>query len=325
MKFSNFLIVGIIISIFSVIFLSNFVESKPFDPNHNISIAYDECIVPDCVEIGDILFIDMALYQESEFMIPGPYNEHTALYIGNNEFIHASGDAHSTVCIRNYSRFYHCANNLAFVRVKTANISQRQAAVDWSLKQLGKSFQDYLSFSLKDPWFDIKCHNPNWWWFPEASKWYCAELPWAAYYNQGIDIDRNGWRRDKLGPFPAVAIRDIIEDEDTEIIYYELDDYIEIIHPNRGAYLGNRKISHLPWKYTIVFGKIDVIINTSFKNLNSIEYYIDGKLKAVTNIKPYSWTWDEKQFGSNSLKVVALDENKNILGSYELSNVWKLF
>lgn len=228
------------------------------------------------------------------------------------------GDANATVCIRDYFRFYGPAKNLAFVRVTTADSNQTQAAVDWSLTQLNASFQDYLDFSFDDPWFDLKFHNPDHPWWPNASEWYCAELPWAAYYNQGIDIDSNGWRRNKGSLFPAVAINEIINDDDTEIVYYELDDYIEIIHPNRGTYVANKKIMHLPWTKTIVWGEIDVIVNTSFEDVGLIKFYIDGEPKA-TKTTPYKWTWDEKRFGKKcALKVDALDENGKILGSYEL-------
>ena len=241
----------------------NIVESKSFWLNFDNPNTTSKCErkVPDCVEKGDILIMDMALFQESKYMIPGPYNEHTAFYIGDNQFIHAGGDGDPPqVVIRNYSRFYKPAKNLAFVRVTTANSSQIEAAINFSLEQLGKKFQSYLT-PWDFPWFDLKYHNPDHFWIPTANKWYCSELPWAAYYNQGIDIDSNGWKLNIPGYRPIIAINEIIEDDDTEIIYCELDGYIEIIHPNGGTYVANKKILHFPiCKKANVWGKIDVIV-----------------------------------------------------------------
>jgi uncharacterized protein YycO len=300
---------------------NNIVKRKSFwlNPDITNTINKYDCKVPDCVKIGDILIMDMILFQKSKFMIPGPYNEHSALYIGYNKFIHAGGDENATVCIRDYYRFYKSAKNLAFIRVTTANSTQTQAAVEFALKQLGKSFQSYSSIS-DFPWFDIKYHKPNHPWFPRASKWYCIELPWAAYYNQGIDIDSNGWRLNKPGYRPIVSINEIIEDNDTEIIYHELDDYIEIIHPNGGTYVANRKVSYFPfWWSASVLGKINVIVDTNLEPY-SVKIYIgkNGMSPAHTDYdEPYNWTWDEKGFGKHTLKVVAFDENGKELGSYE--------
>jgi hypothetical protein len=325
------LVLGIIVIFFNTVlnFIPTNAECKNYRDTPRVfhfNNHYDEVTVPECVEIGDILIMDMTLYQESKFMIPGPHNEHTALYIGDNKLIHAGGDGISPgqVVIRYYSRFYRPAKNLAFVRVITANNNQTQAAVDWALKQRNASFQPYLDLK-KNHWFDLKFHNPDHPWWPNASEWYCSELPWAAYYNQGIDIDSNGWRRNRASPFPAVAIYEIINDDDTKIIYRELDDYIEIIHPNRGTYVGNKQFVYLPYNMTIVWGKINVVVNTSFEDADSIEFYVDDELKNIVNTPSYEWTWDVNGFGRKyRLKVVALNENKEILGSYEL-NVRKFF
>ena len=59
--------------------------------------------------------------------------------------------------------------------------------------------------------------------------WYCTELVWAAYYNcnhspeekiygQGIDIDRNEWRKDSL-IYSMVWPNNIIRDDDVEVFY----------------------------------------------------------------------------------------------------------
>jgi len=313
-KLKKYYVIAIIILIFGINFLPNHVESKTFELNPSIATTVDECIVPKCVEEGDILFMDVLYPETSRYKIPGPHNEHTAFYIGDNQFIHAGGDLNAMVCIKNYSRFKSKAKNLAFVRVITANYSIKQDAINWSKKQRGKSFQDYF----QPPWFDIKCHNPDLWWFPKSSEWYCSELVWAAYYNQGIDIDSNGWKH----PW-RVRIVEIINDDDTEIVYCELDEYIEIIHPNRGVYVRNNQIMLLAQK-TIVFGKINVIVNTTFEEVESIKFYVNEAFKYEDKIEPYQWTWNETGFGNYTLKVEAVDTYNNIIGSYALW-VWKFF
>jgi hypothetical protein len=318
MKLKIIVVFVITIFVFLGFFQPNTVVSKNFKQNESLSsIIFDsnqinDVTVPDCVEIGDIFFMDLNFAEDSIYKVPGPYNEHTAIYIGDNNLIHAGGDENRTICIRNYSRFYNYAKNIAFVRVIKANSSQKQDAVNWSLDQIGKSFQDYFKFP-----FSIKCHNPDLRWFPKSSEFYCSELAWAAYYNQGIDIDRNGWK------FPCrVGIDEIINDDDTEIIYYELDDHIEILKPNKAIFVANKKITDL-FNRTLVIGKIDIEVFNAINKTSVVEFYINGKFKGNTTTEPYIWTWDKFGFGRYNIKVVALDENKEILDSYEI-NVWKL-
>jgi len=99
-----------------------------------------------------------------------------------------------------------------FARVKTANSTQKLNAINFAKRQINKKFQgEFFGISAD------KNYNPN-----DvlndvfANEWYCSELIWAAYYNcnnsfpkeepedgytygEGIDIDRNGWRKNILG------------------------------------------------------------------------------------------------------------------------------
>lgn len=58
-------------------------------------------------------------------------------------------------------------------RVKDATEEQKQKAVEFCINELGSTYN--LDFA----------HDYS----AEENDWYCSELVWAAYYNQGIDIE----------------------------------------------------------------------------------------------------------------------------------------
>jgi uncharacterized protein YycO len=158
------------------------------------------------LEPGDIVFKrpDWSPYFLNHCLLYIGYNDSTGLYV----FIEASGveqqvryryDNESTLTI---GLFYG-----PFAKVRHVNDTQKQNAIDFAKRQLGKPFQrDWIN------------KNNN----PEdtandslADEWYCSELVWAAYYNcnnpfpeeepedgyvygAGIDLDRNGWEKNLL-------------------------------------------------------------------------------------------------------------------------------
>ena len=115
-----------------------------------------------------------------------------------------------------------------FAKVRYANETQKQNAIDFAKKQLGKSFQG--------EWIN-KNYNPedtkN---DPYADEWYCSELLWASYYNcnhpfpeekpvdgyvygEGIDLDRNGWKKNIFN-YSIVAPREILYNPLKIQLYY---------------------------------------------------------------------------------------------------------
>jgi len=110
--------------------------------------------------------------------------------------------------------------------VKTANRIQKQHAIQFAKKQLGKPFQGEWINKNFDP---TDTSNDS-----LANNWYCSELIWAAYYNcnqnfsgnkldnefiygNGIDIDFNEWAN--IGNFTIVAPRDMLWDDDVRRIF----------------------------------------------------------------------------------------------------------
>jgi uncharacterized protein YycO len=264
--------------------------------------------VPDIVEIGDLMLLDLRLDQSNEWRRPGMCNEHSAIYIGNNTLVEANG----IVRYRNFTQFSLWAKDFVFLRVKTASESQRKAAVAWAISKIGAPFQIFFDF----PWYGLKIANTNLR-FPTANEIYCFELLWGAYYTQGIDIDRNGWR------FPQwVTGNDILYDDDVEIIYRSVANSTEITKPDKGLYVVNRKITFTTF-FTIVIGNIDVEVSTENDNVTKVDFYIDDVYKATDNTRPYTWSWNERGSGKKVIKAVACDNEGNQY--YSKITMWRFF
>jgi hypothetical protein len=284
--------------------------SSRIDPN---SSGSSDVHVPDCVQAGDLLFVDWKFdvgEDESTLWLNlGPYNDHAALYIGNNTFVDAASQG---VSINDYYHFYYWTKNLVFLRVSNATESQRNAAVAWAINKIGLSYQNFFSF----PWFGLKIADTTRS-FPTAHNLYCMELLWAAYYNQGIDIDHNEWK------FPWwVTGEDILHDNDVTIIYMELKNSTEITKPYKGIYAANKKIFFTVSK-TIIFGGIDVEVTTYNDNITRVDFYIDGVYKSTDITPPYIWYWNERVFGKKMVKAIAYDDSANQY--YTAITIWKFF
>jgi len=269
----------------------------------------DNITVPDCVEVGDLMLLDLPWVEFVYYRILGPYNDHSAIYVGNNTFVDA---VIPVVKSRDFSHFYSLQQNFVFLRVKTANESQRQAAAAWAVSKVGSPYQHFF----RPPWFGLKIANTSLA-FPTADKFYCMELLWAAYYNQGIDIDQNGWR------FPWwVPGDDILQDNDIEIIYKSVANSTEITKPFKGIYVANNKIVSTMDK-TIVLGDITIEAVTYNENVTHMDFYIDDVYKVTEISKPFQWTWSEQISGRHLIKAIAYDNKGN---QYSISvTVWKIF
>ena len=113
-------------------------------------------------------------------------------HVGDNyEFIEANGvkdvwiRLESEQWIKNHNIF----DFVYRVKDEIASDTDIQNAIDFAKSQEGKRFAqlfDFYNFT-----FHYKNSNPN---DPDdnlSDAWYCTELIWASYYNQGIDIDSN--------------------------------------------------------------------------------------------------------------------------------------
>lgn len=92
-----------------------------------------------------------------------------------------------------------CVNkwDVHLLRVPNATKEQIDGAVDFCIGQLGTTYN--LDFA----------HDYS----ADEKDWYCSELVWAAYYNQGIDIETKGILNE-----PGITPRDIYRNKNlTEI------------------------------------------------------------------------------------------------------------
>ncbi|MDY7108134.1 MAG: YiiX/YebB-like N1pC/P60 family cysteine hydrolase [Planctomycetota bacterium] len=170
---------------------------------------------PDHLQVGDLLFVEGKSWVHwwTGFDVDGW--DHVALYIGNDECIEAT-DYPGSSCVRvtPLALFAVWAEDMTFGRVTTATPEQREAAVEFAFTQLGRPYQDaHICW-----WANADPDDPD---DPFSDCWYCAELVWAAYLHQGINIDA-----DPTPPPPEeggdgihlyVSPQEIADDDDVEL------------------------------------------------------------------------------------------------------------
>jgi uncharacterized protein YycO len=185
----NKMIIISIIALFILMFFnsSGAINNQIDKKNESIS----KYVVPPSIQVGDIVFMEIDNYY---CKIPGW--DHCGIYVGNNEFIHASGYLNCVVK-QNISFFEQFDDvEIVYGKVITSNEEQRINAINFAEGQIGKP---YNARESKNPSFD-------------SQAWYCSELVWAAYLNQEIDLDINGWN------FPHyVGTIEICWDDDVEM------------------------------------------------------------------------------------------------------------
>jgi hypothetical protein len=186
-------------------------ELKPIlrDSTQTQSGFKKQYLVPSNLEVDDLVFFD-SNFPPGRWNVPGL--DHIAIYLGNNTFVCTAKNKSTgvfAVNIVNYNALLGSGmlKNPRFARVANVTAEQRHNATEWALSRIGDLYQT---------WDPRKCADPNAS-LITANQWYCSEIVWAAYYHQGIDIDRNGWKRDFPSFFPifsAVSPQDIYEDND---------------------------------------------------------------------------------------------------------------
>ena len=155
-----------------------------------------EILESESLNVGDLLFCDINTEVLSYMweLSAGYSNDHSAMYIGNDRFIHAIPylplvPLSSGVCIWSLSEIETYFTNIVFAHVKSASESTRLAAVEWAKERLGRPYQ-YRQW-MKSANYDPYDSNDKY-----SNRWYCSELIWAAYYNQNnqrIDLCKNNW------------------------------------------------------------------------------------------------------------------------------------
>ena len=115
---------------------------------------------------------------------------HVGIFIGNGEVVEARREGVQKYGIETWD--YPNRENVYILRVRTSD-EIRSRAVVFAKAQIGKAYDGNWRQKNSDP------NSPS---------WYCSELVWAAYKNQGIDIEDGPDKK-------AVIPYEILVDDDT--------------------------------------------------------------------------------------------------------------
>ena len=154
------------------------------------------------IEPGDILY--------------DPYSwgvGHIGIYIGNNKVIEAQGTLDGIklagqVNENNITKWdYPNRKNVYLLRIKKP---ENKNDLEWqNIKNSAIEFaKNQTDLPYDWAWLD-KSYDIN------SASWYCSELVWASYYNQGINLEHYG---DPKGTISPVSPTEIYLDSDTHII-----------------------------------------------------------------------------------------------------------
>ncbi len=138
--------------------------------------------------------------------------------------------------------------------------------------------------------------------------------------NTGIWDSWDFWQYSNKGSIPGIS-----GDVDLDLFNGDMDRLCKtflisnppapstsIIKPRGHLYINDREIIPLPRNITVIIGKITIeAYAQSFVGIEKVEFYIDGKLKAVVDHLPYQWLWDEKALCMHTIKVIACDKAGN--------------
>lgn len=153
---------------------------------------------PSYLNIGDVLFCDYRpdfqsfassfnIHVHDPVTTYGPSNDHVALYIGNDMFIEAcpyhynvEKQAWIGVVTTHIGTFNLWATNISYGVLTNVTDGQREGAVAWAKAQIGQPYQETIFPRNNDPFDEDD---------PTSDHWFCSELIWAAYYNQGVQLE----------------------------------------------------------------------------------------------------------------------------------------
>ncbi len=142
-------------------------------------------------------------------------------------------------------------------------------------------------------------------------------LPFSAYwYTESGELLKENSDTYTLESLPA-------GESQTLLISQEPLLQVTITKPEKALYVANMKI--FPFFVPLLFGSIE--IQTSVYEINRscvdrVEFYIDDELQVTDTEAPYSWVWNQRSFGSHTIKVLAY---KNAKSATDELKVWKIF
>ena len=146
------------------------------------------------IQVGDIL-----LHRDSWLIhcLIGQEMTHAGIYVGDGWVVESlvadANDDCSNGVAKHRIECWDYPNDscVELRRVGSATIAQRIAAAEWAIEQTERDplpgFTD-LATVLQGI---VSCEGKQS--APVSETWYCTELVWASYYNQGVDLDHSDW------------------------------------------------------------------------------------------------------------------------------------
>lgn len=150
--------------------------------------------------VGDLIFCELkpGLNNIVVETLPGLYDDHVAMYVGNNRVIHSL--PRKGVVNESLTLLESCFD-VIYGKVIDINYEQRLEAVRWAEARIGSPYSTLITT----------------WDYNVDNSWYCSELVWAAYYNLeplgGIDLCGLEWDWD-LKDDKDVWVYDLLSDFD---------------------------------------------------------------------------------------------------------------
>jgi len=182
---------------------------SPFNPawvDQGAPIIYEE--PPwnwrENIEVGDILVDMYSGWDKEKGLRKIAVEGHAGIYVGNGEVVEACllpvPSRVRKTSIETWD--YPSRTDVYICRVSTSLVNRAQAAL-FAEDQVGS-------------WYQPKLNDKR----PDSSLWYCSELPWAAYYNQGINIDSSdtpSMSEEEIFGNPVLP-RELLYDDDITVV-----------------------------------------------------------------------------------------------------------
>lgn len=228
------------------------------------SVGYDTKKIENInVQCWNTLQLNVGLYPTPEWrrdIQPGdilydPYTfgvGHTALYIGDGQVVEAQGDAFNWYDSTKNQVFENPISEWDYPNRADAYILRVAKPANVSVDQFDKIKADAIQFALDQigkpyDWDWLTKHSDH-----DASSWYCSELVWAAYINQGIDLE---YYPDPDGIISPVSPSEIFLDNNV----YQINSHL--VH-QPGSTLRD-------FTYLLTFSPVDVTVTDDSGNITN--------------------------------------------------------
>lgn len=159
------------------------------------------------------------------------------------------------------------------LRLSDATDIERQSAVEWAKVELNKKYSFNFNIVTKNSTHS----NPT---------WYCSELAWAAYFNQGIYLDQD----DNLSSGGSIVFPDEIYEYSNAktILHSDYSTTLEVSNDTYHTYICNGDVYNEPHKYisyNYCFEKCSICNH----NRESVSHNYTNRYVSINSSNHYSY------------------------------------